>query len=82
MFLQTRPQKAADLYLSEMARSASCLWTVLSRSALRRAANLVVSSWAYLLSIHSWVSRVMGSKLASGVLEAITIGLKTEREEF
>ena len=60
-----------------------------SRSALRIATNLVISSWAYLLSIHRClfrlpprrVSRVMGNKLASGVLEAIAIGLRKQREK-
>ena len=55
-------------------------------SALRITANLVVSSWAYLLSIHSCLldfllaARVIGNKLASGVLEAIAIGLIKQRE--
>ena len=54
-------------------------------SALRIGANLVVSSWAYLLSIHRLpphgVSRVMSNKLASYVLEAITIGLRKLKEK-
>ena len=56
-----------------------------SHSALRITANLVVSSGAYLLSIHSClldgVSQVLGTKLASGVLEAIAIGLRKQREK-
>ena len=60
-----------------------------SCSALCITANLAVSSWAYLLSIHSClfklpprgVSRVMGIKLASGVLEAIAIGSRKQREK-
>ena len=60
-----------------------------SHSSLCIAANLVGSSRANLLSIHSCllvppcgVSGVMGNKLASGVLEAIAIGLRKQREEF
>ena len=41
-FLEARAQKAAVQFLSEMAKSASCPWTI-SRSALRLAVNLVVS---------------------------------------
>ena len=56
-----------------------------SRSALHIAANLVVSSWVYLLSIHRLpprrVSRVMGNKLARYMLEAITIGLRKLKEK-
>ena len=82
-FLETRPQKVAVQFLSEMAKSATYLWT--SRSPLRLATNLVVSSWAYLFIAvfrlpPRGVSRVMGNIMASGVLEAIAIGLRnTER---
>ena len=60
------------------------------RSALRIAANLVVISWAYLLSIHSCLldfllTEILESwvcnKLTSGLLEAIAIGLRIEREK-
>ena len=46
---ETRPQKAAVQFLSEMARSASCSWTILV--VLHSVSP--VSSWAILLSIHS-----------------------------
>ena len=59
-----------------------------SHSALHIATNLVVCSWAYLLSIQlsfglppSVVSQLMGNILASGVLEDIAIGLRKQREE-
>ena len=58
-----------------------------SRSALRIPANLIVSM-GYLLSIHSCLLDFllaefssMGNTLASGVLEAITIGLIKQREK-
>ena len=85
-FLEIHPHKAAVQFLSEMERRASCKLFVdyYSRFVLHIATNLVVSSWASLLSIYSCllsgVSRVTGNKLASGVLEAIAIGLRKKEK--
>ena len=51
-FLETRPQKATVQFLSEM-KKFELFVNYFSRSALRIAANLVLSSWAYLLYVHS-----------------------------
>ena len=65
-----------------MARSESCLWTILV--VLHSVSP--VSSWAYLLSIHSCLLDILlakflesCNKLASSVLEAIAIGLRKWR---
>ena len=47
-------QKAAFQFLSEKGKKCELFGDYFSRSPLRIAANLVVSSWAYQLSIHSW----------------------------
>ena len=88
-FLETRPQKAAVQFLSQMARSVSCLWIILVALHSCIAANLVVSSWAYLLSVHvvfwtssSGVSRVMGTVGKRCVGSHLYWFEKTERKEF
>ena len=67
-FLETRPQKAAVQFLSEMSRSGSCLWTILV------VLHSVSQYYLFMLSFRlppRGVSGVMGNKLARGVLEAI-----------
>ena len=73
-FLETRPQKAPVQFLSEMARSVSCLWTILVvLHSVSPLIQLSVVGPIYYL--------VMGNKLASGVLEAIVIGLRKQRKK-